>query len=199
MMLPNRVVQGIIDGRVTHVYRRWDRPRAVAGGTQLTRLGLIAIDAVQELRSIAKITERDAKASGEKDKATLVKFLERRPDHRIYKITLHYAGADPRLALRAELPTEEELLVIDGRLDKLDATRPAPWTRPILEWIQEHPAVVSKELAVARGLDPDTELQSMKTDIRKMKALGLTISLEVGYQLAPRGVAYLGWWASRQQ
>ena len=31
----------------------------------------------------------------------------------------------------------------------------------------------------------------MKVDIRKLKSLGLTISHDVGYELAPRGQAYL--------
>ena len=30
-----------------------------------------------------------------------------------------------------------------------------------------------------------------KADVRKLKALGLTISHEVGYELSPRGQAYL--------
>ena len=35
------------------------------------------------------------------------------------------------------------------------------------------------------------ELQPFKTDVRKLKALGLTASLEVGYRLSPRGRAFL--------
>ena len=199
MQIPNRVVEGIQSGRVTRVYRRWDRPRAVPGGTQLTRLGLIGIVAVEEVASIEAITDADAQASGEADRAALVKWLDLRPELRIYQITVCDAGPDPRHALRAALPDDAELTALDAKLDRLDRTRPEPWTRPILVWIRDHPAVVSKELAVARGLDPATELQPMKTDIRKMKALGLTISLEVGYRLAPRGEVYLDWWSSRQQ
>jgi hypothetical protein len=32
---------------------------------------------------------------------------------------------------------------------------------------------------------------ALKTDVRKLKALGLTLSLEVGYELSPRGRAFL--------
>ena len=35
------------------------------------------------------------------------------------------------------------------------------------------------------------ETQPFKLDVRKLKNLGLTISLEVGYRLSPRGEAYL--------
>ena len=35
------------------------------------------------------------------------------------------------------------------------------------------------------------ETKRYKTDVRKLKELGLTESLEVGYRLSPRGRAYL--------
>ncbi len=193
MLLPNIVVQGIVEGAVSRVYRRWDRPRARAGGSQLTRFGVIAIDDVREVE-LDRISEADARACGEKDLAGLTKWLMKRPDDRIYEVTLHYAGPDPRLALRAELPDEQELLRIDAALDRMDATKESgPWTRVILEWIRDNPAVVSKVLATLLGRD----LAPMKTDIRRMKALGLTISLDVGYRLSPRGQAYLDWSATR--
>ena len=72
---------------------------------------------------------------------------------------------------------------------RLDAgKRTGPWTRRILEWIRDNPGTVSTVLAAELG----RELQPMKTDIRKLKALGLTESLRVGYRLSPRGAAYLG-------
>ena len=36
------------------------------------------------------------------------------------------------------------------------------------------------------------ETQPFKLDVRKLKALGLTVSLETGYRLSPRGQAWLG-------
>ncbi|ADG78730.1 putative protein OS=Tsukamurella paurometabola (strain ATCC 8368 / DSM / CCUG 35730 /CIP 100753 / JCM 10117 / KCTC 9821 / NBRC 16120 / NCIMB 702349/ NCTC 13040) OX=521096 GN=Tpau_2119 PE=4 SV=1 [Tsukamurella paurometabola] len=44
-------------------------------------------------------------------------------------------------------------------------------------------------LAAERGVD----LLPMKADIRKLKGMGLTISHDVGYELSPRGAAYLAW------
>ena len=43
--------------------------------------------------------------------------------------------------------------------------------------------------AVAARLGRDRK--SFKTDVRKLKELGLTESLEVGYRLSPRGRAWL--------
>lgn len=105
----------------------------------------------------------------------------------IYRITLEWAGEDPRLALRETLPTDAELADIGTRLARLDKRTTGPWTRDILEWIRDNPHVVSKELAALR----DVDLLPMKADIRKLKALGLTISHDVGYELSPRGAAYL--------
>jgi hypothetical protein len=193
MLLPNVVVEGIVRGDVTRVYRRWDVPRAKPGGTQLTRSGVVAIDAVREIPDIGLLTEADARACGEKDLKSLIKWLMKRPDDRIFEVTVHYAGPDPRLTLRAEVPDGDELAAIDKALDRMDAAKPSgPWTRFILSWIRENPAVVSKVLASLL----DRDLQPMKTDIRKLKALGLTISLDVGYRLSPRGEAYLDWRAA---
>jgi hypothetical protein len=194
MLLPNRVVTGIVDGSVTRVYRRWSAPRAKAGGTQLTPAGVVAIDAVTEVASVDSLTEADALACGERDLSSLRKWLGKRPDDRLYRVDLHFAGADPRWELREQLPDDAELAVIATSLGRLDAAKASgPWTRQILEWIRDNPAVVSTVLAALLG----RELQPMKTDIRKLKALGLTISLDVGYRISPRGQAYLDWLATR--
>jgi hypothetical protein len=50
------------------------------------------------------------------------------------------------------------------------------------------PAVRAQLLADRLGRDV---LLSFKTDVRKLKALGLTESLGTGYRLSPRGRAYL--------
>ena len=87
------------------------------------------------------------------------------------------------------LPDDATLRELSVRLARLDARPTGPWTRDILEWIRANPHVVSKELAALRAV----ELLPMKVDIRKLKALGLTISHDVGYELSPRGAAYLDW------
>ena len=108
-------------------------------------------------------------------------------DH-VYRVRLSWVGDDPRVTLRAAVPTEPELAELTAAVAKLDASkRTGPWTRPILEWIRDHPGVISTELAALLG----REVQPMKADIRRLKALGLTESLRVGYRLSRRGSAYL--------
>ncbi len=69
----------------------------------------------------------------------------------------------------------------------MDARSPTgPWTREALDLIERYPAVVSTELAKKIGM----ERFAFKAQVRKLKRLGLTHSLEVGYQLSPRGRAY---------
>jgi hypothetical protein len=203
VLISKPIAEAIRAGTVTQAFRRWDVPRVKVGSTQLTPAGLVRFDAVNQVRDPSKLTERDARKAGVKDLATLQKFLaprERKPSPRggrggdtVYRIRLSWAGEDPRIALRENVPDDEALSDISARLARLDARPTGPWTREILEWIRDNPRVVSKELAAKL----DRDLLPMKVDIRKLKALGLTISHEVGYELSPRGAAYLGWLDSR--
>jgi biotin operon repressor len=59
--------------------------------------------------------------------------------------------------------------------------------------IADKPAVSSVFLAEAMGW----ERPEFKVHVRRLKALGLTISLDVGYRLSPRGQAYLATTADR--
>ncbi len=201
MLISKAVAEGVRDGAVTTQYRRWDAPRVKVGGSQLTPAGLVRFTRVTRVADVERITDRAARAAGMKDAAALRRALRPRdPDAprrerggrggaHVYRIHLEWAGEDPRLALREELPDEAGLEAIARRLARLDARPAGPWTREILTWIRDHPRVVSKELAAERGVD----LAPMKIDIRKLKAMGLTISHDVGYELSPRGAAYLNW------
>jgi hypothetical protein len=197
VLISKPIAEAIRDGRVTTQYRRWDAPRVKVGGTQLTPAGLITFTRVTQVKDLDRIADRAARAAGMKDAAALRRALapkERKPSARgsmggarVYRIHVAWVGEDPRLALRESVPDAAELAETRRRLERLDARPTGPWTREILEWIRDHPRVVSKELAALRAV----ELVPMKADIRKLKALGLTISHEVGYELSPRGVAYL--------
>jgi len=80
---------------------------------------------------------------------------------------------------------------LTATLDRMDRAADRPWTRQVLEQIGRRPGVVSTELAAEAGEDR----AHYKLRVRRLKALGLTESLEVGYRLSPRGRAYL---AARQ-
>ena len=197
MLISKPIAEAIRDGRVRTLYRRWDAPRVKVGGTQLTSSGVVTFTRVVRVKDVGGISDRAARAAGMKDAAALRKALaprDRKPSARgsrggenVYRIHVSWAGEDPRTALRERLPDAAELAEIERRLARLDARPTGPWTRQILAWIRDNPRVVSKELAALRGV----ELLPMKADIRKLKSLGLTISHDVGYELSPRGAAYL--------
>jgi hypothetical protein len=179
---------GIADGSVTLAFRRWDVPRMRPGGTQRTGAGVVRIDSVDEVDP-ETLTEDDAVRSGVRSLAELRRLLDRRDGAHVYRMRVSFAGADPRVALR-ERPelSEDERRDVDRRLDRLDAARGTPWTRQVLVLIAERPGVRAPDLAASLG----RETQPFKIDVRKLKELGLTHSLAVGYEISPRGRAYLG-------
>jgi hypothetical protein len=189
MLFPQRFWSGLADGSVELAFRRWRRAGVKAGGTQLTPAGVLAIDAV-DVVDVGGITQDEARRAGYRDRAELLAELDRHPDGTLYRIAFHHAGADPRLALRedADVP-EDELARIRARLARLDrASSHGPWTETVLRLIAARPAVRAADLAASLG----RETQRFKTDVRKLKQLGLTESLDVGYRLSPRGRNALG-------
>ena len=55
MLLNRDTAEGIANGSITLVLRRWDVPRAKVGGTQRTVAGTIRIDDVTEYLSLIHI------------------------------------------------------------------------------------------------------------------------------------------------
>ncbi|MFD0469133.1 hypothetical protein ACFQ0B_13075 [Nonomuraea thailandensis] len=92
-------------------------------------------------------------------------------------------GPDPRDVLAADaVLTPGDVAELTRRLDRW-----GPWALRTLELIAERPGVRAADLAPEVG----QELPRFKLNVRKLKELGLTISLETGYRLSPRGQAYL--------
>ena len=191
MLFRKRFWAGLADGSVTLTFRRWTRPQVVAGRAYRSPAGMLQVEAVEPV-DLDTIGDDDAVRAGFTDAAELRRELARsaasQADVPLYRVAFHHAGADPREALREEVPEGEDLVELRRRLDRLDrAAADGPWTRRTLRLIAERPGVRAGDLAAA--LDRDTP--PFKLDVRKLKALGLTESLPVGYRLAPRGRALL--------
>ena len=176
----------IAAGEVTVAFRRWKRPMAKAGGTQKTPAGVLAFDAVER---VDEITPRDARRAGFADPEAAWAMLRNREGD-LYRITLRLAGPDPRIALREAADLDAAARAdIAARLARLDkASSHGPWTAATLRAIEAAPGVRAGDLAEQLG----RERLPFKADVRKLKALGLTESLEVGYRLSRRGRAFLG-------
>jgi hypothetical protein len=92
------------------------------------------------------------------------------------------------VALRQAIPDEEEMTDLTRRLQRLDASSGhGPWTRETLALIAGNPGVRAEDLAASVG----REKMPFKLDVRKLKEMGLTESLRVGYRLSPRGESLL--------
>jgi hypothetical protein len=188
MLFRQDVLRRIGEGDVTLAFRRWRRPTVKAGGTLRTRVGVLAIESV-ELVDEHDVTDADARRAGAEDReALLARLPGTGPLHRI---EFRVAGPDPRIALRKRSDiSPAERAEIDARLRRLDAaSRHGPWTATVLDLIAERPATRAPDLAASLG----RETAPFKADVRKLKELGLTESLEVGYRLSPRGRAYYGY------
>jgi hypothetical protein len=188
MLIPLRTLDEIAAGRIDLAFRRWARPAVKAGGSQRTAIGVVRFDAVDPVE-LTEVTDAEAQRAGFADRAGLAAELDRHRDGRLYRIRLHREGDDPRIALREDdALTAEAVAAITVRLDRLDqAGSHGAWTRSTLALIRARPAVRAPDLAESVGRDT----QPFKLDVRKLKNLGLTISLPVGYELSPRGRAYL--------
>jgi hypothetical protein len=182
------VLRRIGEGEVTLAFRRWRRPSVKAGGTLRTRVGVLAIDSV-EVVDESEVTESDARRAGAESRESLLR--EGQLERPLYRIEFRLAGPDPRIALRERVDiSPAERADIDARLSRLDAaSRHGPWTRKVLGLIAERPGTRAPDLAASVG----RETAPFKADVCKLKELGLTESLRIGYRLSPRGRAYYGY------
>jgi hypothetical protein len=195
VLFTQRFWPGIADGSITLTFRRWKRLQAVAGNRYRTPAGIIEVESV-EIVDPQRIRDADARRSGFDSAAALVADLRGTADLPVYRIAFHRVEApDPRAVLADDAVLDADAVAnIDRRLDRLDAASAnGPWTAAVLALIDAHPERRAGDLADMLG----RERLSFKADVRKLKNLGLTTSLSVGYRLSPRGRAYVD--ATRRQ
>ena len=176
MLFRRPELEGIAAGTITPAFRRWERPRVRPGGRQRTAAGVIAFG---DVRLVRTVSDEDARHAGQPSAAALLEGLRsRRGD--VYRVEVRLAGPDPRVALRTRKPAADELEAVRVRLANM-----GPWTYDVLSAIGERPGVRAADLAESLG----REKRTFKLDVRKLKELGLTESLRVGYRLSPCGRA----------
>ena len=96
--------------------------------------------------------------------------------------------ADWELLAEQSQLSAQDVADLGARLDRMDASaQVGPWTRRTLQLIAEQPGIVSTVLARQMGI----ERYAFKDLVYRLKRLGLTYSLEVGYSISPRGRAFL--------
>lgn len=180
---------GIADGSVTVAYRGWAKPTVVARRPYRTGGGRIEVVTVEPIDPAA-VTDADAARAGYPSAAEALEQVRTDGDRSLFRVEFRLLDEpDPREALAAEDDLDAEAVAeITARLDRFDrASKHGAWTRPTLQLIDANPARRAPDLADMVG----RETKPFKLDVRKLKNLGLTHSLKVGYELSPRGRAYL--------
>ena len=191
MLLDARTLRGLQDGTVTLAFRRWTTPRVKVGTLQRTRIGVVEVTSVERVRTGADgaplVSDDEARLAGmASPEQVLARGAAREGD--LYRVGIRLAGPDPRVALREDADLDGAAVEqIRAALDRKDRAAAAPWTRQYLELVAANEGVVARELAAGLGMARD----DFKVRVRRLKELGLTESLDVGYRLSPRGRAYL--------
>ncbi len=175
---------GLVDGSVRLTFRRWDKPHVKAGGRYRCHpIGVLAVDRVARVL-VREITDDDARLCGFADRVALLAFMDHpAPEAEVFRVDLHHGGDGDRVALALEDQlTADDVAALRAKLEKMGS-----WTRETLAIIAKHPRVAASQLAHKLG----RETAPFKVDVRKLKKLGLTQSFEVGYEISPRGRAFL--------
>jgi hypothetical protein len=188
MLFKKDTLEAIARKEVTLAFRRWKKPTVKPGGALMTAVGVLGFEAVEKT-ALSKITEDDAKAAGFASRSQLLKEIAKHPGGDLYRVKFKLGGADPRIALRQDGHlSKSEMKNVLLALSRLDQTsQHGAWTMATLRLIDKYPARRAPDLAASQRRDP----MEFKRDVRKLKDLGLTEALEIGYRLSPRGRAVL--------
>lgn len=183
MLIKQVHLKKIRTGEISLAFRKWKNKRIKKGSLIKTSIGQIKILDIVEI-SFEEISQEDAKQAGYDELRELRQILKSKAGN-LYKISLQYHAEDTRVALRNKTNlSSEEFEAIHKRLERLDKySNQGDWTLRILQLIQENPNRRAADLAEMVQM----EKQWLKTNIRKLKNLGLTISHEEGYSISPLG------------
>ena len=184
MLIKQKQLDGILSGKISLAFRKWKNLSVKKDSLLKTSIGLVKIADITETE-LSQITDDDAEQAGYDNAKTLISELEKTVNGVIYKIQLSFHSPDPRIDLRQKSQiTDAELEELTEKLLNLDKfSKQGKWTTKVLKAIQENPKLPAVELAVK----VNKEKEWLKTNVRKLKNLGLTISHEPGYTLSPLG------------
>jgi hypothetical protein len=179
VLFEKRLRDGLVDGSVSLAFRRWRRAQVVVGGQYrlCAGAGVVPVSSV-DVVSTDQITAEDARAAGFTSAWDVIADLGA-GDGLTYRIAFGPVEQDPRDVLRER---SDDLAGVAQRLRRIEHADET------LAAIGAHPGVRAADLMGPLGWD---DLHAFKMHVRRLKALGLTISLPTGYRLSPRGQAYL--------
>lgn len=181
-------LSGIKSGKIALAFRKWQKASVKSGSLLHTSIGLVEIRKVETVNE-NDITDKDALNAGFTDKEQLLKSFTHNSTGAIFKISVSYHSADPRIKLREQTElSEPQFTDLKKKLEQLDNhSKQGYWTEKILLTIKDNPNLHAIGIAKLTGF----EKEWLKLNIRKLKNLGLTISHNVGYELSPLGKIFV--------
>ncbi len=170
-------------GEITVSFRLWKTAKVKAGKLYPTGFGTIEVQDVQVIPA-ALVRKKDVRPSGCGSIKAIWELAgehtstEVNPDTLLHRVQFRFLGDVPPDSARAPV---EDLDKLAARLQKMDRlSSRGPWTNDVLRLIEAGPHVPARVLAADLGW----ETLDFKARVRRLKALGLTISHEVGYELS---------------
>lgn len=182
MLFKSRFLPAIENGSVTTTVRAWQRSQVIAGRRySFGGTGQIEIISVRVI-TLSAVAGEQARTSGFSSRNELAREVMKtspqplRESSRVFLISFRYVAPTAPTSLAPE--------AVLARLREMDRrSRRGPWTRDALKSIDAAPGTPAAELAKRAR----REKLAFKADVRKLKALGLTKSLTVGYELTALG------------
>jgi hypothetical protein len=177
----------VASGELTVTWRLWKYAHVKPGKVYATGFGgAVEVEDVTAV-PVGAVTDADAAEAGLPDAAALVELARSHTGREVsdetplYRVRFRYLNQEP---VKPELPLDE----VEKRLQRMDASsKYGAWTLPALRLIESEPGVAARHLAPQVG----QPLAEFKANVRKLKGLGLTVSLVTGYELSSLGQSYL--------
>ena len=178
MQFDTQCSRGVLSGRITVSFRNWKRPHAAVGGIyRLRPSGAVKVTGVRPVR-LCVIEADDLRRSGFESVAAVAEFLKLPESASVTRVEFELTD-EPAGKPLPELSADD----VVTRLQATDRRSATPWTADVLALIRDHPATRAGDLAPRMGWDTP----AFKANVRKLKRIGLTQSLETGYRLTDMG------------
>lgn len=180
----------VVAGEITVTFRLWKSGKVKAGKAYSTSIGTLQVESVDVLPA-GLISKRDVRPSGCESITAIWELAGEHtntvvtPETLLYRVQFCYLGEADHAQ---RTPPTTDLAQLAARLEKMDRlSRRGPWTLAMLRLIASAPQVPARRLAAELGW----ETLDFKAHVRRLKALGLTISHDVGYELSDLGRSYV--------
>lgn len=180
----------VAKGEITVTFRLWKSAKVKAGKMYRTGLGTIAIEDVQVMPA-GLISKRDVPRTGCSDIGAIRELAGEHthtpvgPDTLLYRVQFRFLGNVAPSSAPAPVTDLDALAARLAKMDRLSSR--GLWTLAVLRLIEGGPEVPARILAAEMGW----ETSDFKAHVRRLKALGLTLSHEVGYEVSELGRRYL--------